>query len=261
MTQRVVMITGGAQGLGAEIVCAFVEQGDIAIIVDRNVSAGVALETELAMQGTALFMPIDIQDDSAIDTALKQVIARFGRVDVLVNNACVYEDAGLASSREQWQRSLSVNVVSAAVMAQKVVPFMTEGSVIINMGSIGGKTAAVGRMLYPVSKAAMLHLTKSLAVEVAPKGIRAVAVSPAWTWSPALAGMAGEDRELADKVGAVTHPLGRVGNAREIADVVCFIASVKASWITGVDIPVDGGFSILGPDQGKGPRHWFNVTQ
>ncbi len=91
----------------------------------------------------------------------------------------------------------------------------------------------------------------------APQGIRVVAVSPAWTWSPALASMANNQRAQADAVGAITHPLGRVGDGAEVANVVCFLASTQASWITGVDIPVDGGFSVLGPDQGKGPKYWF----
>lgn len=261
MTKRVVIVTGGGQGLGAAIVRAFVAQGDCVVIVDQNHEAGQLLENELQSNGLAQFIAIDIQDDRAIDVGIEKIKRQFGRIDVLVNNACVYEDAGLASTREQWHFTLGVNLISAALMAQKVVPYMAAGSVIVNMGSIGGKIAAAGRLLYPASKAAMLHLTKSLAVELAPKGIRTVAVSPAWTWSPALSEMANKDREQADRVGAVTHPLGRVGNAEEIADVVCFVASPKASWITGVDIPVDGGFSVLGPDQGKGPKHWFACAE
>lgn len=261
MTQRVVIVTGGAQGLGAEIVRAFLAQGDAVVIVDQNQAIGEQLEQQLQAEGTAVFMPIDIQNDEAIDQGIHQILERFGRIDVLVNNACVYEDAGLASTREQWHFTLGVNLVSAALMAQKVTLHMAPGSVVVNMGSIGGKIASAGRLLYPASKAAMLHLTKSLAVELAPKGIRTVAVSPAWTWSPALASMANENREQADQVGAITHPLGRVGDGAEVADVVCFVASAKASWITGVDIPVDGGFSVLGPDQGKGPRHWFESTE
>lgn len=258
MTQRVVVITGAAQGLGAAMARAFVAQGDAVVLLDLDQQGGQQLASELQQTGTALFIALDIQDDAAIDAAIARIQLQFGRIDVLVNNACVYVDAGLASTREQWHFTLGVNLISAAIMAQKMSPYLPAGSVIVNMGSIGGKVAAAGRLLYPASKAAMLHLTKSLAAELAPKGVRVVAVSPAWTWSPALANMAHQDRQQADQVGAITHPLGRVGSAEEIADVVCFVASAKASWITGVDIPVDGGFSILGPDQGKGPKYWFD---
>lgn len=261
MTQRVVVITGAGQGLGAAIAHGFVAQGDAVVLVDIDQSGGQRLESELQAKGDALFIAMDIQDDAAIDAGIELILQRFGRIDVLVNNACVYTDAGLASTREQWHFTLGVNLVSAAMMAQKISPHLSAGSVIVNMGSIGGKVAAAGRLLYPASKAAMLHLTKSVAAELAPKGIRVVAVSPAWTWSPALANMAQQQIDYADQVGAVTHPLGRVGRAEEIANVVCFVASSKASWITGVDIPVDGGFSILGPDQGKGPKHWFEQTK
>lgn len=257
MSQRVVMVTGGTQGLGADIAHRFVAQGDAVVIVDIAKAKGEQYQQQLQKEGTALFIHADIQDDQAIDNCIKQVINQFGRIDVLVNNACIYDDSGLASSREQWHHTLGVNLISAAIFAQKVAPHMAAGSVIVNMGSIGGKVAAAGRLLYPASKAAMLQLTKNVAAELAPKGIRVVAVSPAWTWSPALADMADQQRERADAVGALTHPLGRVGDGIEIANVVCFLASEQASWITGVDIPVDGGFSILGPDQGKGPRHWF----
>lgn len=261
MTQRVVVVTGGTQGLGADIALGFVAQGDAVVIIGVAKDKGEQRQQQLQKEGTALFIPTDIQDDQAIDACIQQVMDQFGRIDVLVNNACIYDDSGLASSREQWHRTLGVNLISAAIFAQKVAPHMTPGSVIINMGSIGGKIAAEGRLLYPASKAAMLQLTKSVAVELAPQGIRVVAVSPAWTWSPALAEMANHQREYADSVGAITHPLGRVGDGKEVAQVVCFLASEQASWITGVDIPVDGGFSILGPDQGKGPRYWFQKGQ
>lgn len=260
MSQRVVIITGATQGLGAAMAEAFVTQGDAVVIAGIDESQGKKLEQDLQALGTAWFIATDIQDDAAIDHCIDQVVKRWGRIDVLVNNACVYSDDGLASTREQWHFTLGVNVISAMIFTQKVVPHLSAGSVVINMGSIGGKVAAAGRMLYPASKAALLQLTKNLAVELAPRKIRAVAVSPAWTWSPALAAMANDQREQADAVGAITHPLGRVGDAMEIAQVVCFMASDKASWITGVDIPVDGGFSVLGADQGKGPKYWFQNT-
>lgn len=260
-SQRVIIVTGGTQGLGADIAQYFVAQGDAVVILGVAEDKGEQRQRLLEKEGTALFIRTDIQDDQAIDDCIQQVVDKFGRIDVLVNNACIYDDSGLASSREQWHHTLGVNLISAALFSQKVVPHMSAGSVIINMGSIGGKVAAAGRMLYPASKAAMLQITKNMAVELAPQGIRVVAVSPAWTWSPALANMANNQREQADAVGAITHPLGRVGDGKEVAQVVSFLASEQASWITGVDIPVDGGFSILGPDQGKGPRHWFDKGQ
>lgn len=259
MTQKIVVVSGGTQGIGAAVVQHFLHQGDQVIVLDIDLEAGQALGADLAASAYHFFH-VNICDDEAVDQALVDIQARFGRVDYLINNACSYQDAGLASTRAQWHQTLDVNLISAALLAQKIVPLMQAGSVIINLGSIGGKIAGVGRLLYPASKAALLQITKNLAAELAPQGIRVVAVSPAWTWSPALSSMVEGNRSRADQVGALVHPLGRVADASEVAAVIGFLVSPQASWITGVDIPVDGGFSVLGPDQGKGPRYWLNQT-
>lgn len=252
MTGRVVLISGGSKGLGAAMARYFIAQADQVIVFDLETDP-----TSKDLSKNYHFYTVDICDDEALDTALAQVKARFSHIDVLINNACSYSDAGLASTREQWHRTLDVNLISAAVLTQKVVPLMPSGGVVINLGSVGGKVAGAGRLLYPASKAALLQITKNLAVELAPQGIRVISVSPAWTWSPALEAMVAGDRGRADTIGGQVHPLGRVADPEEIAAAVGFLASNQASWITGVDIPVDGGFTALGPDQGKGPRYWL----
>ena len=256
---KVAIITGSTQGLGADIARVLADKGANVVIVGRSQESGRAIMNELQGQpgGKALYCATDIEKDEDIEACIARTLEAFGRIDILVNNACVYEDAGVNSTRAQWHHTLGVNLVSAAIFAQKALPHMKRGGAIINLGSTGGKFGAVGRALYPASKAAMLQFTKNLAVTVAPEGIRVVAVSPAWTWSPSVEKMSGNSRQLADEVAAPFHPLGRVGNGREIGQVVAFAASDEASWVTGVDIPVDGGFSILGPDQGISPRVWF----
>lgn len=256
---KVAIVTGSTQGLGADIARVLAEQGVNVVIVGRGQEGGTVLEQELqaGQGGRALFCETDIQNDDAIDACIERTLSTFGRLDILVNNACIYTDEGVNSSRAQWHQTLGVNLVSAAIFAQKAIRHMQRGSVIINLGSTGGKFGAMGRALYPASKAAMLQFTKNLAVTLAPEGIRAVAVSPAWTWSPSVEKMSGNSRAAADAVAAQFHPLGRVGDGAEIGRVVAFLASDDASWVTGVDIPVDGGFSILGPDRGISPRVWF----
>ncbi len=259
---KTAIVTGSTQGLGADIAKFLSACGVSVVIVGRGADAGAAVVRDIeAGGGRALLCTIDIQDDAQIDQCIEQTLAAFGRIDILVNNACSYDDNGLDSSREQWHRTLGVNLVSAAIFAQKVLPHMQRGSCIVNLGSTGGKFGAAGRALYPASKAAMLQFTKNLAVTLAPQGIRAVAVSPAWTWSPSVVRFSNDSRPLADAVAGQLHPLGRVGDGAEIGQAVAFVASDSASWITGVDIPVDGGFSILGPDQGLSPRVWFERAQ
>jgi len=258
LASKAAIITGSTQGLGADIARVLARCGASVVIVGRNADKGEALVDELRSQGAgALYCPTDIQQDEDIDRCIQQTLHAFGRLDILVNNACVYEDEGLNSTRAQWHHTLGVNLVSAAIFAQKACVHMKPGGAIINLGSTGGKFGAAGRALYPASKAAMLQFTKNLAVTLAPDGLRAVAVSPAWTWSPSVERFSNGSREDADQVAAALHPLGRVGDGAEIGNAVAFMASDAASWITGVDIPVDGGFSVLGPDQGKSPRWWF----
>ncbi|WP_241000817.1 SDR family oxidoreductase, partial [Pseudomonas viridiflava] len=119
--------------------------------------------------------------------------------------------------RAQWLRTLNVNLVSAAIFVQKATPHMSQGGTVINIGSTGGKFGAAGRALYPASKAAMLQLTRNLAVTLAPTGIRVVSVSPAWTWSPSVASLSGNDMAVADRVGAPPIRWAGSGAARKSA--------------------------------------------
>ena len=252
---KVAIVTGGSQGIGADIARGLVNEGASVLIAALDVEAGRAVAASIG--AAARCIETDVTDDAQLDRVIDTAIATFGRLDHVVNNACSYDDAGLASTRDQWLRVLDVNLVSAAILAQKAAPHLRPGGVIVNLGSTGGKFGAAGRALYPASKAALLQLTRNLATELGPRGVRAVSVSPAWTWSPSLERMAGDSIDVADRVGRPMHPLGRIGRGEEIARVVAFLCSADASWITGVDVPVDGGFSILGPDQGLPPRDWF----
>lgn len=252
---RTAIVSGSTQGLGADIARGLAAAGANVIVLGLGRAAGAAVAASI---GTAArFVEADITDDAQIDHAIAVTLAAFGRLDMLVNNACSYVDAGLASTREQWARTLDVNLVSAAIFAQKAAPHLPRGGVIVNLGSTGGKFGAAGRATYPASKAALMQLTRNLAVTLAPDGIRVVTVSPAWTWSPSMEQLAGGAVETADRVGKTFHPLGRVGRGEDVAHAVAFVCSAQASWITGVDLPVDGGFSCLGPDQGVSPREWF----
>ncbi|SFB01526.1 NAD(P)-dependent dehydrogenase, short-chain alcohol dehydrogenase family [Pseudomonas sp. NFIX10] len=252
---KVAIITGSTQGLGLDIAKVMIAQGGEVMLVGRNASAGKALCDELGP--CASYTECDVENDEDIDKCIDNTIDRFGKIDILVNNACTYTDRGIDSSREDWHKSLNVNVISAAIFVQKVSPLLKPGSTIVNITSTGGKFGTAGRALYPASKAAMLQLTKNFAVSLAPNGTRVLSVSPAWTWSPAVANQTNNDIALADRVGADFHPLGRIGRGEEVGNVVAFLCTSGASWMTGVDIPVDGGFSILGPDRGISPRVWF----
>lgn len=252
---RVAIVTGGNSLLGFAIAAAVHGAGASVVIASRDSERGEEAATRLGER--AAFVQTDLADDVSIERCAQAAVDRFGSLDVLVNNAAVYVDGGLDSTREQWLTALNVNLIGSAVFVREAARRMNEGGAIVNIGSIGGKFGSAGRATYPASKAAVLQLTKNQAMDLAPRGIRVNSVSPGWTWSDPLAAMSGGSRERADRASANTHPLGRAGDAEEVAAAVLFLCTPAASWITGVDLPVDGGYSMLGPDQGRGPRYWI----
>ena len=253
---KVAIVTGATHGIGVDIARRLIQDGAIVLLAGRDSAAGESEARGLGERAT--FVETDVTQDASLDRLVERAMKHRGRIDIVVNNACSYDDAGLASTREQWLRTLNVNLVSAAMLVQKAAPYMRAGSVVVNLGSTSGKFGAAGRAVYPASKAAMQQLTRSIATSLAPDGIRCVTVSPAWTWSPSVSALSHGDRAVADRVASQFHPLGRVGGGEEVAAVVAFLCSSEASWVTGCDWPVDGGFSMLGPDQGRSPREWFS---
>lgn len=253
---RVAIVTGGNSQLGFAIASAFSAAGAAVVLAARDEARGEEAAARLGEQ--ALFVHTDIADDDSIRACVAEAVDRFGRVSFLVNNAVVYDDGGLDSTREQWLAALNVNVIGSAVFTREVARMMQSGDAVVNIGSVGGKFGAAGRAIYPASKAALLQLTKNQAADLAARGIRVNSVSPGWTWSDPLSAMTDGSRELADRAGSITQPLGRAGDAEEVAAVVVFLCSPAASFITGADVAVDGGHSMLGPDQGRGARYWID---
>jgi 3-oxoacyl-[acyl-carrier protein] reductase len=258
LTGKVAIVTGAARGLGAALAHGMTAAGAAVMVADCDAAGGAA--TAAALGSHAACHTTDLACDEDIDACLAATLKRFGRLDFLVNCAVTYLDRGLGSTRTEWLHALNVNLIGPALMTGRASDVMTApGGVVVNIGSVGGKFGVAGRALYPACKAALLQFTRNAAVSLAPRGIRVLSVSPAWTWSPALQQMAGT-LQRADAVGSALHPLGRVGRGEDVANAVVFACSELAGFMTGVDIPVDGGYSALGPDAGRAPRAWFAGT-
>ncbi len=249
LDRRTAIVTGGATLIGRAVVRALHDAGAAVAVADVDEVGGESLAGELGER--VLFVPTDLRNDAQIDALIARTVEDLGGLDILVNLAASYVDEGLASPREDWLESLDVNLVAPVMCARAAHPHLKASGhgVIINFTSISAKVAQTGRWLYPVGKAALVQLTRNMAMDFAPDGIRVNSLSPGWTWSRVMVELSGDDRAKTDRVAAPFHLLGRAGDPEEVASVVVFLCSDDASFVTGADWAVDGGYSAMGPEQ------------
>ena len=245
---KVAIVTGGAASIGAAISRKLHAEGARVVIAARSQGPGEALAAELGER--ARFVRTDITSDEDLRTLVDVAFAPHQRLDIVVNNACSYGDEGPATPRAVWLETLNVNAVSAAILGELARPHLaaSKGN-IVNIGSISGQVPHVGRWAYPVAKAALRHLSKAQALDYAADGIRVNMVTLGHIWSDPFDGLTQGDRAHADAVSRDLNLLGRVADASEVAAVVAFVASEAASYMTGSETSVDGGYSILGPER------------
>ncbi len=248
-TPRVAVVTGAAQGIGRAAAERLASEGDHVAILDRDLDRAQQTASELLDRGlSTACLRCDVSAAAEVPAAFAEVRARFGQIDVLVNNAGVNAAFDLVSmSEEDWDRFFAIDLKSAWLCAREAVPDMRVhgGGAIINVASIHASMTRAGMFPYAAAKSGIVGLTRTMAIELGGQGIRVNAVCPGYiATEPVIAKMRAEpDPALAERRVRANHPLGRIGEPDEVASAIAFLASEQASFITGATLAVDGGLS------------------
>jgi len=244
---KVAIVTGAASGFGAEISRLYVAEGANVTVADLNEAGAKAVAAELG--GNAIAVKCDVAKREDIDNLVAQTVKQFGTVDIVVNNAGYTHknQPMLDVDEETFERCFDVNVKSIYLMARAVVPLMRKkkAGCIINVGSVSGIRPRPGLVWYSASKAAANLVSKAMAAELGPDSIRVNAICPVLSptgMAESFMGMANTPENRAKFLGNI--PLGRLGTPLDVAKAALYLASDLADFITGVELPVDGGRAV-----------------
>jgi len=252
LNQRVAVITGAAQGIGAACARAFAEEGALVVVSDLNEVGGTALVRDIAAGGgTAIFCRADVGEKRDAERLMAHAVEHFGRLDVLVNNAGIVHAAEFVDlAEEDFDRVLRVNLKGAFLCGQAAVRQMlvqppraegrNERGVVINMSSVNAVLAIANQVPYTVSKGALNQLTKVMAIGLAPRGIRVVGIGPGSIATEMLKTAVLTNEAARTRILSRT-PMGRLGEPGEIARIAVFLASDDASYVSGTTLYPDGG--------------------
>jgi NAD(P)-dependent dehydrogenase (short-subunit alcohol dehydrogenase family) len=252
---KVAIVTGGASGIGGACVELLAARGARVAVLDVDDAAGHSLLEAIGSRTDGdgdgqltQFLRVDVADGAQVARAIDEVQARWKRIDILVASAGIQRyGTATTTSEEEWARVLDVNLTGAWHAARACLRHMTRGGAIVNVASVQGLATQRNVCAYTVSKHALIGLTRSIAVDFASAGIRANAVCPGSVDTPMLRWTASLDPEPSSVLDAcrAMHPLGRIAEPAEIAEVICFLAHERASFVTGSVYTVDGGLLTL----------------
>lgn len=245
LDKKVAFITGGGSGIGAATAKIFAREGARVMVADVDDEGGQRTVSEIGdAGGEAIFISVDVTDEDGVRSAVQQTIEHFGRLDCAVNNAGIGGESRLVVdySREAWDRVMAVNLTGVWLCLQEEIRQMlaTGGGAIVNMSSGAGLSGHPYNPPYSASKHGVIGLTKSAALQYGSDGIRINAVCPGVIETPMAAPLIGDPTRSEPLLGR--HALGRFGKPEEVGEVVAWLCSDAASYVTGIAMPVDAGY-------------------
>jgi 3-oxoacyl-[acyl-carrier protein] reductase len=243
LENKVAIITGAGSGIGRETALLFAKEGAKVVVADMNEKAGEETVAEININGEGFFVKLDVSSREQAKQMAKITLEKYGKIDVLINNAGIVQDAFLSKmTEEQWDKVINVNLKGVFNCSQAVVEvMMSQGSgVIINTSSIVGLNGNVGQVNYAATKAGLIGMTKTLAKELGKKGIRVNAVAPGFIATPMTSNVPEKILEMMKE----KTPLRRLGEPKDIANAYLYLASDEANFVNGAVLCVDGGLII-----------------
>ncbi len=244
LKDKVALVTGASQGIGRDTALALVEAGAKVAVAARNEKKLTALAGEIAAAGgTALAVRIDVADAEQVKAGFRQIIEKFGRLDILVNNAAITRDGlSMRMKADDWDAVIRTNLTGAHLCIQQALGTMMRARAgrIINIASIVAQMGNAGQANYVAAKAGLIGLTKAIAIEISSRNITVNAVAPGFIETPMTDVLTNEVKDqLKTRI-----PLGRMGSARDVAAAIVFLASDEAGYITGHVLDVNGGMYL-----------------
>ena len=243
---KVAIITGGTDGIGKAIAHVFTKEGAKVVIAGRNEEKGDRALRELKKAGEVTYVKADVSDSQQVRRMIEDTVQRYGRIDILVNNAAICPPGDILTTTETtWNEVIDVNLKGVFLCSKFAIPHMLKngGGAIVNIGSINSLMAMENEAAYDASKGGVLMLTKAMALDFARSNIRVNCICPGAIETPMLTASldSAKDPKAARASLIQKHPLRRTGTPEEIAQAALFLATKDSSFITGATIPVDGG--------------------
>ena len=249
LKDKVAIVTGSSKGIGEGIARVFSQEGAKVVVVCRTEEAGKKMADELgAAEGEAIFVQTDVKSSKSIQNMINTTIETFGKLDILVNNAGYHISKNVEeTSEEEWEFIINTNLRSTFLCGKYAIPYLrkTRGN-IINISSMVGLVGQPNAGAYSSTKGGQIAMSKGMAIDFAPDGIRVNVICPGWIQTPLVDDWFSQqkDPEAAQKYIFGQHPLGRIGTIEECGKAALFLASDDAAFVTGITLNIDGGVTL-----------------